>query len=507
MNLSSARLRLTLWNVAVMAVVLLFVVTALRYTLEARLVADIDSRISNFAKFLAEPDTDGPPPRPFDDRGRPGPGPGPGPERPPGIGPGVLGREDGPPNPFRGGWRRRHLPRRPNDELPPAILDTRGFLLNGEETKGIIDQRGFDRALGGRVSIRSASIKGINARVCSVPIRRGGRIVGVVQIARSLTAVQAEIRHLLRTVLIISPFALLVAGLCGAFLTGRALRPVREFSAAATRIGANNLGSRLPVTGHDEFAQLATTFNGTLDRLQESFERLEESLEQQRRLTADASHELRTPLTVIKAHASLALSTKRTAAQYVETLTAIDQAADIMSRIVQDLLLLAQADAGQLTVQHDLVLLNEAAGMALDAASALEGPDIASVGFDDDIRVPGDVHLLARVFTNILSNAKRHTPISGDITLRASIESENVLVTVSDTGEGIPAEALPHIGERFYRVDNARSRSRGGTGLGLAICKTIIAAHGGELSISSTPGVGTHVNVRLPLISGTTSRP
>jgi heavy metal sensor kinase len=433
------------------------------YTLEARLISEVDSRITNFAKFLAAPDTT---PRP--------------------------------PDAFRGGMRWRHMPRRPNDEFPPAVLDVQGYLLNGDGSKGIVDRRGFVLALIGQYDIRSATVKGVPARVCSFPMVRNGHIVGVVQVARSLENIYGEMRLLRRTVLIISPFALLLAGLFGAFLTGRALRPVRDFSLAATRISADDFDRRLPVVGRDEFAQLASTFNGTLDRLQDAFGRLEDSLEQQRRLTADASHELRTPLTVIKAHTSLSLSSKRTAAQYINTLTAVDQAADIMSRIVQDLLLLARADAGQLTVQNDQVLLSEAIGMALDAASSLEGPEITTVSQCDSLRVPGDVHLLARVFTNILSNAKRHTPPSGQVTMSIRREGGNVVVSVTDTGEGIPADALPHIGERFYRVDTARARSKGGTGLGLAICRSIIAAHGGQIAITSSPGEGAQVTVRLP---------
>lgn len=377
-------------------------------------------------------------------------------------------------------------------------MDLKGYPFEGGAEKSILNQTAFNEALGGRETIRTISIKGHPARLCTVPIRSDGKIIGVVQVARSLTSVYDELRHLSRTVLLISPLALLLAGLCGALLTGRALRPVRDFTVAARSISADNLNSRLPVKGGDEFAELASTFNSTLDRLQDAIERLAESLEQQRRLTADASHELRTPLTVIKAHTSLALSSKRTVAQSTATIRTIDQAADIMSRIVQDLLLLARADAGQLAIQNDKILLREAAGIAIDAVSALDGPDAVIGAFDPEIRVAGDLHLLTRVFTNILSNAKRHTPPDGSVTLDASVEGGRVTVKVTDTGEGIPPEALPHIGERFYRVDTSRARTKGGTGLGLAICRTIVEAHAGTLSIESIQGDGTVVTVVLP---------
>jgi len=244
---------------------------------------------------------------------------------------------------------------------------------------------------------------------------------------------------------------------------------------------------------------LAVTFNDTLSRLQDAFVRLQESLEQQRRLTADASHELRTPLTVIKAHTSLSLTSVRSRDQYLATIKSVDLAADIMSRIVQDLLLLARADAGQLLVQNELQSIGSIVEDSVEAAKALDGPPIELAEIDPDILVQGDSHLLGRVILNVLSNAKRHTPDEGLVSVSAELIGANVVVKVIDNGEGIPAEHLPHIGERFYRVDASRERSRGGTGLGLAICKTILSAHNGSLTIESEEGKGATVKITLPV--------
>jgi signal transduction histidine kinase len=205
---------------------------------------------------------------------------------------------------------------------------------------------------------------------------------------------------------------------------------------------------------------------------------------------------------VIKAHTSLSLTTPRTKEQYLNTIRAVDQAADIMARIVQDLLLLARADAGQLMVEHEPVSVEDLIESSVQTAKALEGAPISINKIDPELIVQGDAHLLMRVALNVLSNAKRHTPEGGQIGVRVNADAANISIVVADTGEGIAPEHLSHIGERFYRVDTARERTRGGTGLGLAICKTIISAHNGSLNIESELGKGTTVTIKLPRAKG-----
>jgi signal transduction histidine kinase len=217
-----------------------------------------------------------------------------------------------------------------------------------------------------------------------------------------------------------------------------------------------------------------------------------------RRFTADASHELRTPLTRIKASASRMLSGERSPDECRAAFRTVDQAADAMERLIQQLLFLASGDAGHLASQHsrlDLVPLLE------DAADAVTQPGTAPIALElpaEPLEIQGDADHLYRVFVNLLQNAVRHTPPEGRITVGAGIEKEATVVRVADSGEGIPAEHLPHLGERFYRVDRARARQTGGSGLGLAISRTIVAAHGGQLSIESEVGKGTVVTVSLP---------
>jgi len=236
-----------------------------------------------------------------------------------------------------------------------------------------------------------------------------------------------------------------------------------------------------------------------LARLEVAYSLLQQSVEKERRFTADASHELRTPLTAIKANTTLALRGERTPAKYREALLAIDQAGGIMQRLVQDLLLLAHADSGQLTLRCQTVDLRELFSTAITLTTQNEPQATIHVeDFSEPISVQGDKHYLQQVLINLLENARRYTQVDGVITISAEAADDRVHLTIADTGEGIAPEHLPHLGERFYRVDAARSREHGGTGLGLSICRSIIDAHGGTMTIESIEGQGTRVSISLP---------
>ena len=169
-----------------------------------------------------------------------------------------------------------------------------------------------------------------------------------------------------------------------------------------------------------------------------------------------------------------------------------------MSRVVQDLLLLARSDSGQLDLELEPASISDILEYTLDAPRGRDGPAIRMDDLDEACRVDGDEHYLIRLFVNLLDNALRHTPPDGDIAVSARRVGSSLKVSIRDTGEGISPDHLPHLGERFYRVDTARQRTLGGTGLGLAICKSIVQAHGGVLEFQSTLGKGTTVTVTLP---------
>ena len=294
-----------------------------------------------------------------------------------------------------------------------------------------------------------------------------------------------------RVLLMLLPVGLLAAGAGGALLTAQSLRPVQRITAAAERIQAENLSERLPVLGRDEYADLSVTLNAMLGRLQSAFE-------EQRRFTSDASHELKTPLTAIKAKTSVALTRPRSAEAYRETVSAVDSMADQMTALVQSLLQLAQADAGRVGRDRCRVTVRDIIEMGMDLTPPRDGPAILVDIPEPSPAVCGSPSELARVISNLAENARRHTPPAGRVLISASERPGQVEIVVSDTGEGIAPEHLPHLGERFYRVDTVRGRADGGTGLGLAICKSIVDAHGGQMWVESRVGSGTAVHVQLP---------
>ena len=503
-RLSSVRTRLTLWSVAVLALALIVFAGALCSIVRVNLDAAINRTIVQQARghqrmtarmFEPRPDGFGPGPGGPGGPGDQGPG-GPGP--PDGGGPGPdfhdRPRGAGPPgshNPTIFGQ---------NGALPPRVLDLHDRPLAGWSASMPWDPDTFPLSARGHESSSTIRVGSERVRVLSVPIFFHGKVVGVVQTAASLTEADAEMRHLTRALLTLIPLVLLIAGAGGAFLTGRTLRPIRAITQAANHIEARDLSGRLTVSGDDEFSELATTFNGMLARLEGAFRKLTVAYEQERRFTADASHELRTPLTVIKAHTSLALDGEPTGAEYRESMEAIDLAVDQTNRLVQSLLLLARSDAGRLSLCLAPVSLPEIGSRAAQIVGKGAEATIRICTPESVPPIEGDAEALLQVFTNLLTNAVRHTPPGGEITLTLAGDDSGVVVTVADKGEGIAAEHLPHLFERFYRVESSRSRGKGGTGLGLAICREIVQAHGGSIAIESVVGHGTTVRVTLPWI-------
>ena len=476
----TVRLRMTLWNVAVLALILGVLGGVMRYTVQADLFATVDRTLAERAHEAGRLYAIGPPYAGRNTRAA-------GQSR-------LLDPMDAAAEGSLIGSNPRTLP-----PIRPRVIPrdpARGpDAARGEEPW---DRHAYVRSLAGQTVFSTVWKRGAPAgrlspvRVLSMPIERRGKVDRVLQLAYPLDGVLREIDRLTSTLLALVPFGLFAAGMGGAFLTGRALRPVREIAGTAARLGAGDLSERLPVSGRDEFSALSSSFNAMLARLEEAFDR-------QRRFTADASHELRTPLSIIKANTSLALEHPWPEDRYREFLAAIDAAAGRQSRIVEELLFLARADAGRLARDVGPVCLIEALEEAVEAVSRVDRPCIRLESIDPALMVVGSGSELTRLFTNLLENAVRHTPSEGMVTVSAMVDAVNVTVMVTDTGEGIAPEHLPHLGERFYRGDAARSAGTGGTGLGLAICRSITEAHGGRMTIESKVGAGTTVRIRLLL--------
>jgi heavy metal sensor kinase len=318
---------------------------------------------------------------------------------------------------------------------------------------------------------------------------RGTRIL----VGRSVRKEQAEL-NAFAWQLAGAGAAVLAVGLAGGWLvSARILRPVAAISATASAISATNLSGRIGMDKVDrELAELAGVLNAMFDRLEAAFER-------QTRFTADASHELRTPLAIIRSHAELALARPRSGEEYREALEACLRAAGRMTGLVNGLLTLARADAGRLDLQRQPVDLRRVVeeNVALFRPLA-EKKGVSLVADLAPAVVTGDAGGLGQVVTNLLSNAAQYNRPGGEVCLRLGVSDGAAVLSVADTGCGIPAEDRPHIFERFYRVDKARSRAQGGSGLGLAICKSIVEAHGGTIDFETEPGRGSTFWVRLP---------
>ncbi len=315
------------------------------------------------------------------------------------------------------------------------------------------------------------------------------------QVAQSLSLVQKTLSSLYEQILLGLPLVLFLAGLGGLFLANRALRPIDRITQTAQIISANKLTGRIGYRGSaDEVGRLAVTFDQMLDRLQDAFER-------ERRFTADVSHELRTPLTAIKGRISVTLSRSRTPIEYENTLRALEQEVDRLIRLSTDLLFLARLEQGRLRSSPSALVLSDLLDSILEQAQPLaELRHITLSGnIPSGLLIYGDLDYLIRLFLNLLDNAIKYTPIGGKVTLQANVKGAKVWVAVSDTGAGISPEHLPHLFERFYRVEADRSRSTGGAGLGLALAWEIVRAHGGTLSVQSQLGLGTTFTVHLPV--------
>lgn len=350
----------------------------------------------------------------------------------------------------------------------------------------------------------SSYSRGVHLRVLSVPLVSPRGPAGVLQVALTLSLLDAVQRTLAAVLAILAIFSMALAGLAGWLVTGQALAPLASATQVATRITrADDLSRRIPLSGNEskEVTQLITAFNETLSRLEGLFT-------SQRRFVTDVSHELRTPLTVIKGEVSLM---RRMGQVDEESITSVEGEVDRLTRLVGDLLLLAQAESGRLPmdakpVELDTILLEVFQQMRTLAGEKLN----LHISEIDQVHVLGDRDRLKQVLVNLAGNAVQYTPAGGIITFSLQRTDDRARLIVSDTGPGIPTQDLPYIFERFYRGERSRKRKPGaqssGFGLGLSIAYWIVRNHGGTIDVDSREGQGTTFCVWLPL-AGPASSP
>jgi heavy metal sensor kinase len=295
------------------------------------------------------------------------------------------------------------------------------------------------------------------------------------------------------------PIALILAGLGGYFLARRSLAPVASMSNQAEKIGSANLNERLPVKNErDEIGNLAKVFNALLSRLERSFD-------QQKQFMADASHELRTPLAIVRGESEVAISKEdRRAAEYRESLTIVHDESKRLSKIVEDLFILARADSGQLKPQFAKVYLDEILVECVHVLGTLAKKRNVKIDLSVLAEIPliGDETLLHRLFLNLLDNAIKYNREGGTVTITAQSEGKYSRVTITNTGEAIPVEDQAKIFDRFYRTDKSRNRDntngKNGVGLGLSIAAWIAEVHQGSLALLKSDSDGSVFQVELP---------
>ena len=364
----------------------------------------------------------------------------------------------------------------------------------------LIETSGMSRELPGGMPRQTgtAKVRAPNERVYRVDTTRARGPRGepyIAQVALEVTFESNMLAQYRGRLWLVLGVGLIAAMLVGAAIARRGLRPVAEITRTVRRIRSTTLDERLDTAGlPSELSALAATFNETLDRLEDAFARLA-------RFSSDIAHELRTPINNLRGEVEVALARPRSAGEYQDVLASSLEECLRLSRLIDSLLFLARAEDPKAQIRREPVEIDRelaAVREFYEAAANDAGVALAS-------RAPAgliaelDRGMFQRAIGNLLENALAHTPAGGSIRLEAERANGALSVSVADTGCGIPPEHLPHVFDRFHRVDPARSTDRGGAGLGLAIVKSIAALHGGKAEIASQPAAGTRVTLHLPV--------
>jgi heavy metal sensor kinase len=385
-------------------------------------------------------------------------------------------------------------------ETAAQRLSPAGAVLDSTGDPAVIDQPMIDAqdiavAARGR-SIHATVVLGSDGepfRVLALRLPEAGQ-PSVLVLASSLEDVDSSIHRLLVLFATGIPVALLVAVLGGWLIARRALQPVARMTAEAQQIRADRLEERIAIPPtDDEIQRLASTLNDMLGRLQEG-------AQSQRRFVADASHDMRTPLTVMASEIEVALETHRLAEKDArELLESNREQVEWMARMIDNLLTLASIEGGQLELLRTPTDLRALASEVIARLGSLANITRAQISASGTTAsVTGDPDRLTQVLTNLVENALKYAGAGAHVRVATWQRNGEAGFTVTDTGPGIPPEAVPHLFDRFFRVDEARSSARQGSGLGLAICYEIVRAHGGRIWVDSPEGGGSSFSIALP---------
>jgi heavy metal sensor kinase len=377
------------------------------------------------------------------------------------------------------------------------VLSPKGEIVAGSnkigpKVRGRIQS--FIRAGGTGLDTIPGGEEGDGIRIIATPINVVGTGYTVV-VARNLSEQADRLESAARALFFGIPLALIVAAAGGYLLARKSFAPVTTMSLKARQIGAETLDERIEIGNErDELGFLAATLNGLLERLQVAFD-------SQRRFMADASHELRTPIAIIQGEADVALARNRDAADYRESIEVMQRAARKLTRIVQNLFLLARGDAGRYPISMSRFYLGEVVAdciRGMRSVAQARGVEL-SCAASEDIVIVADEELINRLVLNLVENAVKFTPSGGKVHVGVSARDGNCTIRVADTGPGIAPADQTRIFERFFRGDRARPHDAGGAGLGLPIARWIAEVHGGELRLEHSDATGTVFVAILPV--------
>ncbi len=346
----------------------------------------------------------------------------------------------------------------------------------------------------GTVKITLAKKKSFPLRTFTLPVIGKGRVSYIIQVSGSLKPIYFELNRLKAALFIFLPLSILLVIASSVFLTKRALRPVDDMTSAIRQITAKNLHQIIELPeANDEIKRLAETFNTMLIRLNQAFS-------SQKQLIQDVSHELKTPLTALKGKQEVTLNKRRSPEEYESVLSVNLEEINKMSQLVENLLALARLENEDHLLNIQSINLTQAIEQVINTMKPLANQKKIALLFssNEQLLIEADANQVSRVISNIVDNAIKYTPNNGEVNVKLSKDNTHAKILISDTGIGITKNELPHIFDRFYRID--KSRSSPGFGLGLSIAKSIIDIHKGKIKVESLPGEGTAFTVFLPLV-------
>lgn len=371
----------------------------------------------------------------------------------------------------------------------------KNFIYTSQETKPIQEIKPIKEKHGGdkRKNYKDKSFEHNNGTIYTNRTVNVKGNVYYVQITKDFEDIGSKTGALVEILIVTIILGTLISFVSGSFLSKKLLKPIQEITMTAKEITSKNLDKRIPTNGaDDELKDLADTFNLMIERLERDFEK-------QRRFVTDASHELRTPLSVIHGHVNLLNRWgKNDEMQLNRSLTTLKSETNNMNKLIENLLVLAKGDNNVFIIKKEEMLINSLLKEVVDETLLSHNELSISYTCEDSLKVSGDYNSLKQVLRILVDNSIKFSTPTGEIIIEAERKNSGTFISVIDKGVGIPSESLPYVFDRFYRVDESRTKATGGTGLGLSIAKQIVEAHGGKISVESELSKGTKITFSIP---------